>query len=104
MKNILQDEWVSLLEEKSDKIILDVRTPQEYQSGIQPNAINLDIFDTERFLSEIDKYDRDKAYFVYCRSGGRSGQACSILESKGFKETYNLIGGMMEWQGDIVRP
>ena len=47
------------------------------------------------------KGDKDKNYYVYCRSGNRSGQACKIMNQLGFKNAYNLIGGMMQWQGEI---
>jgi len=48
--------------------------------------------------------DKTKKYYVYCRSGGRSGQACNIMQQMGFGNTYNLIGGIMEWEGPIVMP
>lgn len=102
MKNVTPNEWRKLINEKDNKLVIDVRTPQEYQSGMQKDAINLDIFDTEKFVSEIEKIDKKTPLFMYCRSGGRSGQACAIASSKGFEETYNLIGGMMEWDGETV--
>ncbi len=102
MKNVTPNEWKKLINETDNKLIIDVRTPQEYQGGKQKEAINLDIFDSEKFISEIEKIDRQTPLFMYCRSGGRSGQACTIASSKGFKETYNLIGGMMEWDGEVI--
>jgi rhodanese-related sulfurtransferase len=57
--------------------------------------------DTQNFIDEVDALDKDRPYFIYCRSGNRSGQACQLLESKGFTKTYNLLGGMLEWSGEL---
>ncbi|WP_394758441.1 rhodanese-like domain-containing protein, partial [Flavobacterium sp.] len=53
------------------------------------------------FIYELEELDKSKNYYVYCKSGGRSGQACSIMRELGFETTYNLLGGMMEWDGPI---
>jgi rhodanese-related sulfurtransferase len=101
MKDLSQADWKAKLEENNNAIIIDVRSPQEWQEGIIPNAIKIDIMDPQPFIREIEKLDKDIPYFIYCRSGGRSGQACSVMNQKGFKETYNLLGGMLEWEGEI---
>jgi len=101
MENLSQQDWKEKLAQSENKVILDVRTPEECEEGIIPGAIKLDIFDAENFKSEIEKMDKDKSYFIYCRSGNRSGQACGFMQSIGFNQTYNLLGGMMEWQGEI---
>ena len=44
---------------------------------------------------------KDEEVIVYCRSGNRSGQACLILDTMGFKNTKNLVGGMMGWQAQF---
>ena len=51
-------------------------------------------------IEEVDKLDRDKHYYIYCRSGKRSSQACTLLDQMGFAETYNLAGGFSEWEGE----
>lgn len=103
MKNVSKEEWKELLQNTENKVVLDVRTPGECAEGVQSGAIQLNLLAGAEFMNGIEKLDPSKNYFVYCRSGNRSGQACQIMESKGFKNTYNLLGGMMQWDGEIVR-
>lgn len=86
--------FLKQIENSEDAVILDVRTPAEYASGKIEGAINLDIY-AATFASDINKLDKNKTYFVYCRSGNRSGQACSIMAKQGFEKLYNLSGGIM---------
>ncbi|MGS2725023.1 rhodanese-like domain-containing protein [Psychroserpens sp. BH13MA-6] len=104
MKNITQAEWRQLIAQDDQAIIMDVRTPNECAEGILENAMMVDIFDTSLFMDTIQKLDKSKSYYIYCRSGNRSGQACQLMENLGFEKTYNLIGGMMEWQGETITP
>lgn len=75
--------------------LLDVRTPMEHMSGNIPNSINIDIMDYD-FHAKIAELDKDKIYFLYCRSGNRSSQACMIMNDMGFT-TVNLAGGIGAW-------
>lgn len=88
------DAFLKLIENTQDAVVLDVRTPAEYASGKIEGATNLDIF-ASTFAASISKLDKNKTYFVYCRSGNRSGQACSIMAKQGFEKLYNLSGGIM---------
>lgn len=101
MQELTQDKWREEIDKSGKAVILDVRTPQECAEGIIPNAVEIDILNSENFISKIEELDKSKDYFIYCRSGSRSGQACSIMEQMGFNSTYNLKGGMLEWNGDI---
>lgn len=74
--------------------LLDVRTPNEFSSGHINKAINIDI-ENSSFTSEIKKLDITKTYFVYCRSGNRSGQAIRVMRSNGIKNIYELHGGLI---------
>jgi rhodanese-related sulfurtransferase len=80
-------------------VVLDVRTPGEYNLGRIPGAINIDITRGD-FESLISTFDKEKTYFVYCQAGNRSIAACSILGSKGYR-SYNLAGGIVRWKGEI---
>jgi rhodanese-related sulfurtransferase len=102
MADLTQSEWTSRLQGDNNAVILDVRTTQEVEDGYIPEAINIDIFGGQAFLDAIDKLDKSKNYYVYCRSGNRSGQACALMNSRGFENCYNLIGGMMEWEGEVI--
>ncbi|RAV29833.1 rhodanese-like domain-containing protein [Sinomicrobium soli] len=102
MADLIQEEWVEELENDSSAVILDVRTAEEFEEGYIPNAINIDIRQGQGFIDELEKLDKSKTYYVYCRSGARSAQACSLMEQLGFEEAHNLLGGILEWEGDIV--
>lgn len=100
--DLSQEEWSEQLQQDGNAMVLDVRTPEELEEGFIPNATNIDFYLGQGFLSEIGKLDKAKNYYVYCRSGNRSGQACAIMNSLGFKNTYNLAGGFMNWEGEIA--
>lgn len=102
MADLTQEEWRSQLEGDSQSRILDVRTQDEVEEGMIPNALHFDIYKGQEFIDEINKLDKSKTYFVYCRSGNRSGQACSLMNSLGFENTHNLMGGFSQWTGDII--
>lgn len=76
--------------------IVDVRTPDEFNSKHLDNALNIN-FNDANFQTEISKLDKTKPTYIYCLSGGRSGSALNQMKSLGFKEVYNMKGGMMKW-------
>jgi thioredoxin len=77
--------------------IIDVRTPGEFSQGHLKNALNYDISSGE-FEKQIASLDKLKPVLVYCMSGNRSTSAVSYMQSIGFKEVYELNGGMMKWR------
>lgn len=93
-------EFGKALRANHDAILLDVRTPGEFEEGHLPGALNIDINGYD-FHEQIENLDETKAYFVYCRSGGRSAAACRYMNSKGFRECYNLSGGILAWEGEV---
>ena len=99
MADLSQQEWTSQMESDSNAVIIDVRTEEEVNEGHIPNAIHLDIFKGQEFIDALKELDTEKSYFVYCRSGARSGQACSIMNQLGFEKAYNLMGGFSNWNG-----
>ncbi|MEH6406247.1 MAG: rhodanese-like domain-containing protein [Leeuwenhoekiella sp.] len=102
MKNITQEQWEKTIAEDKDAVILDVRTQEEVDGGIIGNSKHLDIYKGQGFIDEVQKLDKSKNYYIYCRSGNRSGQACQIMDQLGFSNTYNLVGGFNEWDGDVA--
>lgn len=101
MADLSQEEWTEQLENDNNAVILDVRTDDEVEEGYIPDSTNIDIYLGQEFIDELEKLDKTKNYYVYCRSGNRSGQACAIMNSIGFENAYNLEGGFMNWDGEI---
>ncbi len=98
-EDISTEEAFSLIQMNSDNedfIILDVRTPQEYNSGHMENAINIDIY-SPSFQDSLNILDKDNIYLVYCRTGNRSVNAITIMKELGFTTVYHMIGGIVEW-------
>jgi len=77
--------------------LLDVRTPEEYAGGHVNNAINIDVNGTN-FTKAITKLDKTTPTYVYCLAGSRSANAAEILAKAGFKNVYNLQGGVLAWK------
>ncbi len=93
-----KDWWNNFLADENG-VILDVRTDDEFNSGKIPGALNIDIYKGQGFIYMVEELDKNKNYYIYCAAGGRSGQACGIMNQLGFEKTYNLLGGMSEWDG-----
>jgi len=104
MSDLSQQDWISTLNSDSKSIILDVRTDAEVEEGMIPEAKHLDIHQGQDFISALEKLDKTNSYYVYCRSGARSGQACSIMQQMGFEKAYNLLGGFNDWKGETIIP
>jgi len=81
---------------ESGVVTLDVRTPGEFMTGHIQGAQNID-FESGSFESQIESLDKNGTYAVYCRSGNRSGQAVKVMQDAGFKNIYNLDGGVIDW-------
>ena len=79
-----------------DAQIIDVRTPGEYKAGNIAASSNVDFYG-DNFKNELTKLDKTKPILVYCKSGGRSGKAASMMKSMGFEEVYDLKGGYSGW-------
>jgi rhodanese-related sulfurtransferase len=86
------------LAEDKDAVLLDVRTPMEHQMVRIPNSLLIDI-NSSIFMEEIDKLDKSKSYYVYCRSGNRSFHAGNYMLKSGFEKVYNLEPGIIGWNG-----
>ena len=75
---------------------------EEYEEISIPNAILANILEPNEFMDVVEKLEKKTKIFVYCRSGIRSQKACNILDQLGFKETYNLNGGILEWKKTLT--
>lgn len=98
-ENIDAKTFYNIIQKEKNIIILDVRTPMEYkQDGHIPNSILIPIQILPQNVNHLEKF-KDKKILVYCRSGNRSAAASRFLEQVGFKNVYNLKGGIIEWKG-----
>lgn len=88
-----------LIDREKDLIIIDARTESEYlYEGKLENSINLDFLKPRIFKREIQKFDKNKNYLVYCAVGRVSKSACELMLDLGFKKVFELLGGLKAWQ------
>ena len=85
-----------LVDEKK-VIVLDVRTPQEFNQGRIAGAKNINFQGTD-FEQRIDELDKSKSYLVHCASGGRSTRSLALFKKHSFQSVYHLDGGFKAWQ------
>lgn len=78
-------------------IILDVRTPEEYKEEHLAGARQLDFLNSEAFDAGIKLLDKSHTYYVYCRSGKRSHNACIKMKKQGLK-VFDMEGGILNWK------
>ncbi len=104
MENVTEKEWNKLIAADENAVIIDARTDKEWIEGTLENVLMMDVMQPMRFEQDAKKLDKNKNYYVYCRSGQRSMMACSLLEASGISETYNLLGGILGWTGKTVVP
>jgi rhodanese-related sulfurtransferase len=81
---------------QEDMNILDVRTPAEFAAGHLDGALNIDVQSTS-FDAAVSQLPKDEEWFVYCRSGNRSGVATDRMAELGFTRMYDLQGGINDW-------
>ena len=103
MIDLGQEELLKKLDDDDKAFIVDVRTKEEYEESHIPNSTLIDIKDPKSFIEEIENLDKDLNYYVYCHSGVRSVQACQIMKTFGINNVYNLLGGISEWDGELVK-
>ncbi len=90
-------DFLKQIEKKENVQLIDVRTPEEFSKGHLINSLNIN-WNGSEFESQILNMDKSKPVYVYCLSGGRSAQAVNKMQSLGFKEIYELEGGIMKWR------
>lgn len=100
-EDIDEIDFLEKVQADSNAVLLDVRTVEEWDTGYIAGAQRLDFYHQD-FQAQLEKFDKTKNYYVYCRSGNRSGKACEIMAEAGFSgEIFNLQGGIMGWTGDL---
>ncbi|TAN36529.1 rhodanese-like domain-containing protein [Patescibacteria group bacterium] len=98
MNNISPKEAVRYIED-SNVIVIDVRTPVEFEGGHIGGALNIDI-GSMSFTDKLNELDKNEKYIINCQMGGRSARATSLMFELGFKNVMNLEGGITAWKRD----
>jgi len=83
--------------ETSVYLLVDVRTKAEYSKGYIKDAINIDYLSGD-FEKKIQQLDKEMLILLYCRSGNRSRKAMKLMNIYGFKQVFNLVGGVNAWK------
>jgi phage shock protein E len=96
-KNVTVNEAEKLIKEDPKVVVLDVRTPEEFKAGHIAGAKNID-FNGDNFEKQIAALDKSKTYIVHCAAGGRSGQACKIIEQVKLPSVYHMNEGFKTWE------
>ncbi|HEY0274405.1 MAG TPA: rhodanese-like domain-containing protein [Chitinophaga sp.] len=97
MQNITAEELKARMDNGETLHIIDVREPHEHEE-FNIGGLLLPLGDIRSLQTEPIDALKEEEVIVYCRSGNRSGQACMVLDSLGFTNTKNLVGGMMNWE------
>lgn len=97
IQNLSAQKAGQLTRTSKDLVVLDVRTPAEFQSGHIKNALNVD-YKAPDFEQQLAKLDKTKPYLVHCAVGGRSTKTLPLLQKLGFKNVRHLDGGIQSWQ------
>ena len=79
-----------------DVVLLDVRTPKEFEDGHIQGALLLDYYSSD-YVERLKALDREKTYLIYCRSGNRSGKSLAIFAKLGFRRAYHMAAGVIGW-------
>lgn len=98
MKNITSDELKAKMDRGENVHLIDVREPYEFAEGYIAGGKLVPLGKVQTMQVEELEDFKDDEVIVYCRSGRRSLLACMILDQLGFKDTYNLEGGILDWQ------
>ena len=85
----------------TNEVLIDVRSPEEYQESHIDKAININVGDM-KFVEKINQLDKDKTYIIYCKSGGRSQMASMIMEQNGLN-VINCLFGIMSLQDSNIK-
>jgi len=93
LNNLEPEDFMESFYRHPEAVLIDVRTPKEFEAGHLDGAVNLDYF-ADDFWDRIEELDPNGAYFVYCRSERRSIRACTLMQNGGFLKVYNLSGGL----------
>lgn len=96
---VTNDELKTLLISQENIQIMDVREEIEFMLGHIPSAVNVPL---SNFTENVIRFKKDDTYYVICRTGNRSDYACKYMKKLGFKNVYNVMPGLVQWDGPMV--
>ena len=100
--NMKAVEAAKMLKENPKAIVLDIRTPAEFNEGHIPGAVNID-YKADSFESELKKLDRDATYVMHCRSGRRSANSFKTFSKLGFQNIVHMDDGILGWEQRLIK-
>jgi rhodanese-related sulfurtransferase len=98
MNNVSVEELKQKLDSGKKINLIDCREPHEYAESQIQGSMLLPLGKIQTMQVEEIEHLKDEEVIVHCRSGHRSMMACLVLDQLGFKDTYNLTGGILAWQ------
>ncbi|MCB9082006.1 MAG: rhodanese-like domain-containing protein [Lewinellaceae bacterium] len=96
LQNLNGEQFQEMRKQYPDAVLLDVRTDAEFAGGSLPKAIHLNYF-ADDFIDRLEKMDPQQCYLLFCRTGRRSVRVGTLMRNLGFKNVFNLDGGMRAW-------
>ncbi len=101
-KHINVQQFEEDLKSNKNIVLIDCRTYDEFQEGHLANSLNYD-FNNGDLVSALPNLEKEKQYYIYCRSGARSNAAANLMVSQGFSDVTNMLGGILAWKGEVVK-
>jgi len=95
--NVSAEQFDNMIKTDKTATIIDLRTDKELEKGFITGAIQIDYLG-KTFDNQIAALDKNKTYYIYCQSGGRSSDAAQYMEKQGFKKVVNLEKGFSDWK------
>ena len=88
------EDFLYILKNSDEIILIDIRTKEEFYENHISGAINIDFYGNN-FRENLNKLDKNLNYLIYCRSGSRTSQTLLLMEELGFKNVFDLDGGII---------
>lgn len=101
-KNLSTGEFKNQISSDQSAVIIDVRTPAEFNDGHISNSLLIDIYNPT-FQNKILELDKSKSYYIYCRSGNRSYHAGVFMLAEGFNSVHHLADGILSWTDKLEK-
>ena len=102
LENLDAQSFAQRVNNDENAVVIDVRTPFEYDEGHLSGSLLIDI-NSPSFVNEIEKLDRAKNYYIYCRGGVRSWHAGNHMLKQGFQSVAHLAPGILGWHGPVEK-